>query len=240
MKIKINDNVPDSTYFTMSDVEPVYDSTSDTLTLVQGEGSRRSWGRPAVWSSVVFRGRDLVAVHVGFSHKHRGGQGWHYWQRQGGTWIKVVWGKLSDTDRQKVLDRMSNAPSWAKAPGKLRSEAKPPASAEKVTGYKIVKADGDTLRSLYDNSVVYELGREYSERAQDDHRGGFYFYTDMDAMLKAWGERNLVPARCLEDVEHVAIIEVQARGRQISYGRKAAATYIRPLRVIELIEVANV
>jgi len=235
MKTTNSINIPDSTYFTMSDVEPTHDEESDTLTLFNGEGSRRSWGRPSVTSTVIINSPLIVAVHVGFSHKHRGGQGWHYWRpSSAGVWEKVTWGQLPDSERKKVLDRTDRAPRWAKSPGKLKSEYKRGASKAK-TAYKIVKVDANgNFLSLYDDSP-WEIDAERCEKARDDHRGGFYAYSNREDLMEALRRGRLVPERCLTGVTELAILKVRLRGRMIRYtsmvGTKIAATYLKPLEV---------
>lgn len=236
MKIQTNSNVPDYTYFAMSDVSPEYNPDTDTLTVYNGEGTRRSWGRPGVESTIVFRGRDLIAIHVGFHHKHRGGQGWHYFQQEKDSWQKVSWGSLSDKDRKKILARENKAPSWAKSPGKLRTERRTP-SQNTITAYKLVKIVEGRFVSLYDQNTVYELNKRLADKAQSDHEGGYYAYPTIEGLKRSWGDKSLVPKECYEDVEKLALLEVELGGRTIEYGRKIAATYIKPLRLIETIEI---
>lgn len=237
MKISQSDYVPDTTYFTMSDVAPNYDAELDVLTIYNGEGTRRSWGKPRVESTVVFRGRDLIAVHVGFSHKHRGSQGWHYFQREGDNWQKITWAKLGDNDRKKILDRENRAPAWAKTPGKLRKERRKPST---ITAYKLVKFENERMISLFDPATEYELGVRMTEAVKPDHNGGYYAYPDKINLIREWDSRTLVPRKCSQNVAHLALIEVKLSGRMVEYGHKIAATHLTPVRIVQKIEVANV
>lgn len=232
-EIKTSSNIPDSTYFTMSDVSPEFDPITWTVTIFDGKGSRRSWGAPQVNSTVVVNNDDFVAVHVGFSHKHRGGQGWFYFNAD----ERITWAKLSDEQRQLVLD--AKKPSWAKVPGKLSSQKQKPA-ANIQTAYKLVKVlDDGRMVSLYDNKTVYSIGKRLTQKAQDDHNGGFYAYPSVEGMMALWSNKELVPKRCYEDVNKVAVLEVEISGTIVKYGGKVAATYLRPVKVLEIREVAN-
>lgn len=120
---------PDSTYFRVHSAEPeleVNDQGEQVLKLVNGEGTRRSsWGAPGVTSTVLIQTDVLVAVHVGFHHKHGGGQFYRYYRIDGmtGQWAQVAWAKLDDNERLDVLAAYeAKAPSWAKVPGKLGIE----------------------------------------------------------------------------------------------------------------------
>lgn len=112
MKI-VNGACPDSTYFRMSDVAP--EISQGALRLVNGTGTRRSWGAPRCESLVLFKGRSLVIVFVGFCHKHGGGQGWFYFKDG----VRVLFRQLSPEDKVKVLKAFRDkAPDYAKPPCK--------------------------------------------------------------------------------------------------------------------------
>lgn len=247
MKIETHPLAYDSTYFTMSDVAPYYDENRDRLVIQNGKGTRRSWGAPSVTSTVVFRGRSLVAIHVGFSHKHRGGQGWHYWLHEGESWVKVAWGKLSDADRRKVLDRTDRAPSWAKAPGKLRKERRTP-TMNTVIAYKMVAVRDGQYVSLYDGNTTYEIGQRLTQAAKSNHGGGYYAFPRIDGLMSLYRKGQLVPSECMAGVSTLAILEVELGGRIIEYPqdhwyyankgpKKLAATYITPIQVVDTFEV---
>lgn len=78
----------DSTYFRTSDVTPTVDG--DTLTIIDGRGSSRSWGSPSVRSNVSRLADDVVKVEVTGWHKHTvspvGGS--FYFVNQNGTWTR--------------------------------------------------------------------------------------------------------------------------------------------------------
>lgn len=224
--IRTSDNIPDSTYFRSSDVAPGFDG--QTITLYAGKGSRRSWGAPQVWSSVVVETDNFVAVHVGFSHKHRGGQQWHYYLDG----ERVTWQKLSDELRTLVLDNEHKAPRWAKPPGKLRAEHKKPSQRTQIA-YKLVKVEGDRMLSLYDGETEYTIGKRLAQRAQDNHGGGYYAYPSAEGTKAAWANETLVPRECRRGVEILALLEVEIGGTVIDYGGKMAATYLTPVKLLE-------
>lgn len=234
MKININTNIPDSTYFAMSDVTPEIDSDGN-ITIYSGKGKSRSWGAPQVTSTVVLEDCDLVAIHVGFSHKHRGGQGWHYFTTDGQTTRKVTWAQLPDETRQRILNNENKAPRWAKTPGKLKSQAIKPA-AKMQTAYKLVRVDGDKLISLYDGEVEYKLGKRLAQKAADDHQGGWYSHPSVEQVKSLLGGGNLVPSRCLSQGMTLAMLRCEIGGTIIDYPNgKKASTYLTPVEVIEQI-----
>lgn len=138
LQITTSSVTPDSTYFRTTDAEPSLEGGE--LTIYDGAGTHRSsWGAPGVTSTIVFQSDEMVAIHVGFFHKHGGGQFWRYY-RLAEHWEQAVWKQLSDEERQLVLNAYENhkAPSFAKVPGKLRTEHKKPETKTRTT-YKIVQ-----------------------------------------------------------------------------------------------------
>lgn len=166
MEIHVYKNVPDSTYFRTSEAEP--DLKEDGLWVVDGNGSRRSWGTPGVNSTVVLNDKDLTSIHVGFHHKHGGSQFWRHYKNGS----QVKWVKLSESDKLRILDAYSeNAPSWANIPGKLKSQ------------YKIYQRDVE-----YDNAgniIAYKYLRM-------DSNGKFYSIVDNVANNVCWDENHLI------------------------------------------------
>ncbi|MCB0073273.1 MAG: hypothetical protein KDE20_17510 [Caldilineaceae bacterium] len=244
MNIQTNTQIPDSTYFTMSDVAPVITDNGD-IEITNGEGSRRSWGRPQVTSTVVLDECDIVAIHVGFSHKHRGGQGWHYFTTDGLETTKVTWAQLPDELRRRILDASNKAPSWAKAPGKLRSQhAKP--STRTQTAYKLVRMDGDRMVSIYDGRTEYVIGKRLGEavNAKIDvwdgmavtHDGGYYSHPSVEQALDLYNSGNLVPTSRLDMGDKLALIECEISGKIARYPNgKLASTYLKPVAVLRTI-----
>ncbi len=248
LEIVWDDDIPDTTYFRLSDVSPQLEK--NVLTIYDGEGSRRSWGRPAVWSTVVVESSDLVAVHVGFRHKHRGGQGWFYYcpSPETGEWTRVTWAQLSDDDRERVLAAyQERAPQWAKEPGRLR-RATLSARENGFVALKVLALDEEgRLHSLYDPKFTYELGKTYREKAQPYHWGGFYAHLAPTAeeLIQEFLGGGVYQKP--DDGEY-ALIEGEFWGRKVFYTRgghtilgnpawwddvkKIATTYFRPKRVL--------
>lgn len=89
MQITINTQpVPDSTYFTTSDVTPFIDNGA--LNIYDGRGTRRSWGAPTVSSVVKELSPDVMQITVTGWHKHTvspvGGN--FYFVNEDGTWTR--------------------------------------------------------------------------------------------------------------------------------------------------------
>jgi hypothetical protein len=248
MEIRFSSDVPDSTYFRTGDVEPAIEDNG--LTLYDGSGSRRSWGQPGVTSTVVVSAPDFVAVHVGFHHKHGGGQFWRFYNVNGQI-EQVAWKDLSDETRQVVLE--ANAPSWARVPGKLRKDYIKPAP-RKFSAFKIVRIADDKLLSLYD-STEYQIGKTKIEKARPDHRGGYYVYTGDDVKArflagqigrKTDGQQYaLVACECWGNAEYYDwegscishYMENGYYGYPTESVHKISVTYCKPTEIIETFEV---
>lgn len=239
--------VPDTTYFRVSDVEPRVEE--GRIWLTAGRGTRRSWGAPQVNNTILVETCEFVAVHTGFSHKHGGGQFYRYFVAgPDGRPRRVRWAKLSDDEQQMVLDAYEQkAPAWARRPGKLRRNYKRP-TPRRITTYKIVRQDPDgSMWSLYDGLTEYQIGRRLAQavgrRAGDVdrhgdtiHSGGYYSHPDLDRLLDLWWAGRLVPARCLENVSSMAVIKCEASGRIVEFSSgKLASTYLRPVEVLDTI-----
>jgi len=237
----VNDGFPgnlDSTYFTATDCEPFVEAKR--VHYYDGNGSRRSWGAPQVTTTIVVDECDFLALHFGFSHKHRGGQAWRYYVMDKGTPTRKLWRSLTDDERQLVLDNEDKAPRWAKSPGKLRADYRKPTHTA-FTGYKILRDKGDgTFSSLYDGTE-WEIGKRNGEavdpRSGSDgwgnhhHGGGFYVHKEVDSLMKLWEQRDLVPERCYEPGQY-ALVECECSGRQAHFSSgKVAVTYCKPVKV---------
>ena len=238
MLITISSNVPDSTYFRTDEAEPVM-MQDGSLVIYNGHGTSRGWGRPGVTSTVVVDADDFAAIHVGFFHKHGGGQFWRYYMTDGESVMQVEWRQLPDDLRTKVLAGATrNAPSWAKVPGKLREEYKKP-SLKTRRAYKLVQVVDGRLCSIFDASIEYRIGIRMAERAQEDHGGGFYSHPSVQQVLNLWNQGSLVPERCYGHPMTLALIEVEIAGTIIDYPNgKMASTYLTPVAILETFEYA--
>ena len=127
----------------------------------------------------------------------------------------------------------------ANIPGKLRFEVKKP-TLEKITVYKAVelRESGDMV-SLYDGETPYTIGHTLREKAQEGHNGGFYAYRELNTLKQHIAERKIVSKDRWEGVRRVAILKAEAWGKRVIYDNgKSASTYLKPVEVLEAIEVA--
>lgn len=241
--IESND-VPDSTYFRTGDAEPTINTEERTITVLDGEGTRRSWGKPGITSTIVLETLDLVAIHVGFHHKHGGGQFWRYYQINGDI-KQVSWGSLDDDTRAAILD--AKRPSWAKAPGKLRSQYKSANPKKNMfTAYKVCGINDDgQLTSLYDTDIIYEIGRTKVQAARggvDDwtgdwnHGGGWYVHLDAQNVLDLYLSEKLVASHRMQPC--AALVKCECWGNTVSFPNgKIAVTYCKPVELMQEIEL---
>lgn len=234
----------DSTYFRVAGAEP--DINADgSITIYNATGAHRSWGRPQVNSTIIVEANDFVAIHVGFSHKHGGGQFWRYYYILNGKTKHVTWSALADETRQIVLDAAAKkAPSWAKSPGNLRSNYRKPKD-NAFGGYKVVRiaADG-SLRGLYNPDVVYQVGKVMIEKARPDHNGGYYTYVDAD--VEAAFRRGDISGKPAPG--RYAVLQCTCWGSRYFYDRagrqtdqptyKVSTTYCRPDSIVGTFQIA--
>lgn len=106
------------------------------------------------------------------------------------------------------------------------------ATGEVHRGYKVVRrAEDGTLVSVWDGSR-WEIGKTRTEKASANHKGGLYYYQDINAMLEAAKTNSIFG----ESIQHnrLVILEVKASGVHIQYGAKLAATRITPIREIAM------
>ena len=232
-------NSPDSTYFNTRDAQPELEHSEgeQVLKLVNGTGTRRStWGEPGVTSNVILETEHLVSIHVGFFHKHGGGQFWRHYRFDGTLWQQVRWARLTDEERLLVLDGYTDrAQSWAEVPGKLRTEYRRPMLQTQTT-YKLVEVVGDRYFSVFDRKTEYVFGKRLAEKALDEHSGGYYSYPTDDGIEGRFLGHILFPEECYERPMTLALIECEISGTMITYGHKIASTYLRPIEELKRIQ----
>lgn len=236
MNITSSTNVPDGTYFRTAAAEPVVNADG-SLTIFNGQGTRRSsWGAPGVTTTVVYETETFAAVHVGFHHKHGGGQFWRYYIADGATVKGMTWASLDDATRQAILDAAKRkAPSWAKTPGKLRSEYVKPQDAHREGGETYFKAvavaDDGRMLSIFDGRTEYRLGETLVEPVRKGHGGGFYVYPS-----EALATEAELPADSMLRRAPRAIIRVRAEGQYTRYdNHKLAFSRVTPLEVVAVL-----
>ena len=217
------------TYFRSSDVAPAVSDDGKAIEVYDGEGVSRSWGRAFCASYTLTHTRTFVVVLVGYKHKHNGGQGYYYFERQkDGSLHRRTASQLSTRRRKQVMDAYDRlAPSWSKRP--FDSVEKPKRSpAVKQERFKQVAQDVDgALRSIYDGTE-YELGKTKREAAKPDHGGGFYVYRSPEEAQAADFPRG----SRFKDLPRV-ILKVQTWGKNHVYGNnKESWSYCKPLTVV--------
>jgi len=233
-------------------LEPKLEQNADGLWVlaVHRQGEHSKFEVPYIGSEILLADAELglVAVLVGYhgsatekygrlGYMTQKGQFYRYYQQQpGGDWKRVEWRHLSDEVRQLVLNMVEEqGPAWAKKPGKLQSERKPPTKRAALTSYKVVRVIDGRYFSLYQPDVEYVIGQRMKQPAKPKHGGGFYSYPTLEM-----GTEFL--ADCVERLPFhrevvtplLALLECEIGGRIIDYGHKLASTYLCPVRVLEM------
>lgn len=235
-------------------LEPTLAQNADGLWVlsVRRQGEHSKFEVPFIGSEILLADAEfgLVVVLVGYhgsstekygrlGYMTQKGQFYRYYQQQSdGSWNRVAWQAFNDDLRQLVIDLPR--PQWARVPGKLKVERKPPTKSVKMTTYKVVRLIDGRYYSLYDPEVEYHLGEKMKQPAKKNHRGGFFSYP-----TKKQGEDYLT--HCLTSMPfheevvtpQLALIECEAWGKAIDYGHKWCSTYLLPLRVLEVRDLAN-
>jgi hypothetical protein len=102
------------------------------------------------------------------------------------------------------------------------------------------KAEDGTLRSCFDGSE-WHLGKARRDKAQEGHRGGFYWYNSEAKCRQAALERNGIIRKAHREGLHLVVVECEAWGKTLGYPdfdaidiypTKHCSTYVRPLRIV--------
>ena len=94
------------------------------------------------------------------------------------------------------------------------------------TGYKAVAFVDGEMRSIF-SGEIYKMAIRKAESVGDGHGGGFYFYGTAEEALRA----EVPECSKLRDAKRI-IVRCEVSGREIRYGKKIAASFIRPLEII--------
>lgn len=233
-------------------LEPTLTQNADGLWVlsVRRQGEHRSFKVPFIGSEIVLADAELglVVVLVGYhgsetekygrlGYMTQKGQFYRYYQQHtSGDWHQVVWRHLNDEVRHLILSTIQEqGPSWARVPGKLRSERKPPAQKVVMTSYKVVREIGGRYYSLYDPTVEYVLGERMKQPAKPKHGGGFYSFPTLEMGTTFLATcANCIPFHADVATAQVALLECEIGGRIIHYGHKMASTYLCPMRVLDI------
>lgn len=233
-------------------LEPTLSRNADGLWVlaVHRQGEHSKFEVPYIGSEILLADAELglVAVIIGYhgsatekygrlGYMTQKGQFYRYYQQQpDGDWKRVEWRFLGDSVRQLVLNTVEEqGPAWARKPGKLQAERKPPAKRVALTSYKVVRLIDGRYFSLYDPTQEYILGQRVKEPAKPKHGGGFYSYPTLDMGTEFLTDCvAALPFHREVETSHLALLECEIGGRIIDYGHKLCATYLCPVRVLEV------
>lgn len=220
-----------------------------TLTLPREQAHRKPWETDCV---IVVESAYLVSLctrqQSGATNHYMHTSRWFHYHLIGGQWVRATWRQLSLEEQDQILRCYACGPALP-APGKSASEKATPGArtkAQALTTYKIVGMDHHgQLRSIFAPRLIYTIGLTQHESAKPNHRGGFYSFTDLDALMNAWRADILFPS-ARGRFHRFAVLECQAWGREIVYDRgmhagglKIGTTYLKPLRVLHYITMGE-
>jgi len=98
-------------------------------------------------------------------------------------------------------------------------------------GYKVVAVENGRYLSLYDGTTEYKVGVRLEQTAKRDHKGGLYVFETFSDCME--GDVALPSNAALKYCPQRAILYVAFGGKIVRYKNKIAASWVRPLRVIE-------
>lgn len=105
----------------------------------------------------------------------------------------------------------------------------PTKTAEKRTGFKVVRRTEDGFASVFDESP-WVIGKKRSEKATPDHTGGYYYFAALDEALASLENKNTFP--CQTDGILLSILAVEASGAEYAHGTKLCASKIKPVQEV--------
>ncbi len=236
-------------------LEPTLVQNADGLWVlsVHRQGEYSTFTVPYISSEIVLAEAELglIAVLVGYhgaSSKKYGKMGYmtqkgqfyrYYRQEATGAWNRVEWRAFNDELRAMLISVVEeHGSTWARKPGKLQAERKPPTKRTAVTSYKVVRLIDGHYCSLYDPTQEYILGEQVKQPAKPHHCGGFFSYPTLEMGTEyLTGCVQGIPFHSDLPTPQLALLECKIGGRIINYGHKLASTYLRPLRVLEVRDV---
>lgn len=178
-------------------LEPTLAQNADGLWVlsVRRQGEHSKFEVPYIGSEIIMADPELglVVVLVGYhgsvtekygklGYMTQKGQFYRYYRQEAsGDWKQVKWASLTDGLRLLIINTIEEqGPAWARKPGKLAEERKPPTKHVTMTTYKVVRLINERYFSLYDPDVEYILGERLKEPAKKNHRGGFFSYPTLE------------------------------------------------------------
>lgn len=231
-----------------SDVAPMLAQNADGLWLltVRRQGEHGKFDVPYIGSEILLADAEmgfvvvLVAYHgtetygpKKFKRVAKGQFYRFYRQDDAEGWNQLVWRQLDDETRTLILGL--EKPEWARQPGKLSSERKPPAKMVEMTSYKVVRVIDGRYYSLYQPDVEYVIGQRVKQQAKPGHAGGFFSYPTVENGQNYLEScTRMIPFHSEISTPALALLECEIGGRIIRYGHKMASTYLCPVRVLEV------
>jgi hypothetical protein len=233
-------------------LEPKLAKNADGLwvLMVRRQGEYRTFDRHYIGSEIILADAELglVVVLVAYHSLHpkkygrlgyltQKGQFYRYYRQEAtGAWVMVPWRLLNDEVRQLVIGAVKeHGPAWAKKPGKLHLERKPPTRPVTMTSYKVVRWIAKRYYSLYDPTVEYVPGKRMKQPAKPKHGGGWFSYPTLEkgtSFLASCAQ--VMPYHVEVETKMLALLECEIGGRIIDYGHKFASTYLCPMHVLEV------
>jgi hypothetical protein len=156
----------------------------------------------------------------------------YYRQEPSGDWQQLIWQQLNDETRRMVLNLPR--PEWARAPGKLSSQRKPPAKMIERISYKVVRVIDGRYYSLWRPDVEYVIGQRMKQAAKPGHASGYFSWPTQEAGQEYLAGCSHLLSRGNVVTPALALIECEIGGRTIDYGNKLCSTYLMPVRVMEV------
>jgi len=98
-------------------------------------------------------------------------------------------------------------------------------------GYKVVAVENGKYLSLFDGTTEYKVGERVVQTAKRGHKGGFYVFENFEDCME--GDVALPSNAALKYCTQRAILYVAFGGKIVRYKNKIAASWVRPLCVIE-------
>jgi hypothetical protein len=233
-------------------LEPRLETNADGLQVltVRRQGKYREFAVPYVGTEIIMADAELglIVVLVGYhshitekygrlGYKTQKGQFYRYYRQSSlGIWESVKWAKLNDALRMLIIVTVEETgPAWARRPGKLADERKPPTKRVAMTTYKVVRLIDGRFFSLYEPGVEYSLNIRMKQPAKPGHRGGYFSYPSLEAGMDYLdGCVRCIPFHGEVATPQLALLEVEIGGRIIDYGHKLCSTYLCPVKVLEV------
>lgn len=219
--------------------EAIATSTGPSAAYIKGDSKEFECVNHDVYDVLLFRGkvRGLIIQERWFwKHKRKG----HTSQLKDYFLIIRKNRKLrvEELDRRTCVKRAKNSNVLGALIkhylGRAVVKCKP-AVSQVHKAYKVLARNEDgTLVSVYDDSP-YKLGVWRSQRAEEDHGGGFYCYPDAETALHQT-RTGCTFAESVSAGKELVLCEVEISGRQVWYDSgKLATSRIRVMSVLEVV-----